>query len=278
MGGKNMSSEPGSTTDVAVTPVTDPQTAENSQPVVQAARKEGIAGGLRAAGIAVLAFALIQTYFAGTYLLPISRNVWVALGKDLPWYVSIAFKGTDLLARWCPLIVLAVVGLFFLYRRNSSALPRFVRGPLALIAGGGLLAFSSASIIAGFIMLAILMPNLVHVRWTEDARSALSAVYTIRRLEDEYRAANPAAGFTCDLQALPEHGAGLPRSYAFRIDGCQGKPVSHYVVIAEPPPDDPKSGTYFSSSKATYCADQDGRLGFSEKLNARACVVGVRQQ
>jgi hypothetical protein len=129
-------------------------------------------------------------------------------------------------------------------------------------------------------------------------------VNMIARAEKQYAAQHPERGYSCNLstvfgeQAVPAqaqaqaeqstedsegepqnltavtgYGFGLGGSepelwngYRFTLTGCDGSPVSHYVVTAAPADPDPDPDT------KTFCADDSGTIKFTKGGRASSCM------
>lgn len=117
-------------------------------------------------------------------------------------------------------------------------------------------------------------------------RPSLSPMRAVRRIalaENLYAQRHPDIGYTCTLANLvnvgkgldefgpytfldPEFAGGVYNGYSFAINGCEGKPVKTFQVIAEP----------LSGQGNAYCSDDRHNLRSSQDGRGVTCLAGGR--
>lgn len=91
---------------------------------------------------------------------------------------------------------------------------------------------------------------------------ALASVQKILEAQKQYRAANPAAGFTCNADAL---GVADTNGYRTMLVGCKGTPVASFKVTMTP------VGMSIKGQRA-FCADETGVVRFADDGRGLSCL------
>ncbi len=92
--------------------------------------------------------------------------------------------------------------------------------------------------------------------------TALASVQKILEAQKKYRQANPAAGFTCNADAL---GVADTNGYRTMLVGCKGTPVANFKITLTP------VGMSIKGQRA-FCADETGVVRFADDGRGLSCL------
>jgi hypothetical protein len=92
--------------------------------------------------------------------------------------------------------------------------------------------------------------------------TALASVQKILEAQNLYRKTNPAAGFTCNADAL---GVAETNGYRTMLVGCKGTPVGTFKVTLTP------VGMSIKGQRA-FCADETGVIRFADDGRGLSCL------
>jgi len=121
------------------------------------------------------------------------------------------------------------------------------------------------------LVVALLVPN--HIQ-TRVARNQWNAGYDLARVRDhqeQYAAAHPEIGYSCDLSRLDER-HGTPRGYVFSMkcfSDINGR-TSKYVVTAVPE-------RYGVSGFNAYCMTESGIVWYADDGSPANCLRSKKQ-